>query len=121
MDCINYYPSSYDLIILPYHILFTLCVSTDKTRLILVSIIRLFILLIIFNYLEKYEVIQFNQTKPPQNVFYCILAFYIFLNIIYIIIALFKKPTISKEQNDQIINDLAEQLQEHKLSETITQ
>lgn len=119
MDCISYNPTSYDIIILPYHILFKLCLSSDKTKLILMSAFRLIVLLWLFNYLESAKIIEFDVNKIPQFTFYLIIAGYILLNIFYIIVALFKKPVLSKDQMDTITTNLAKQLHEDALSKVI--
>lgn len=120
MDCISYNPMSYDSIVLPYHILFKLCLSSDKTKLVCMSVIRLIILLILFNFLFNRGIIELDANKIPQTVFYILFAFYLFMNIIYIIVAMFKKPVMSKDKMDAITSELAKQLHDDKLSKVIT-
>lgn len=111
---------SYDLIILPYHILFKLCLSSDKTKLVCMSVLRMIVLLCIFNFLNNRKYIEFDTDKIAQSIFYIVCVSYIFCNVIYLIVALFKKPTMSKDQMDAITTGLAEQLHEDKLSKIIT-
>jgi len=115
-DCINYKPSIFDVIILPYHILTKLCISYDKTKLILVSMIRLAVLVYIFNLLKSYKIIEFNSEKIPQTLFYVIVAFYLFLNMVVIIVALFKKPAFDKDEIDRNATEIAQHLKQNQLS-----
>ena len=77
-DCISYLPSSYELILPSPIIINTLCVSTDKTNLFIISCMRLFVY-ILFYYLFD-ELFSFEDHHIVQY----ILITMICVNILYL-------------------------------------
>lgn len=118
-DCINYKPSIFDLIIPQHHVLFKLCISVDKTKLILISLIRLMIIIYSFNYLKSHKWIEWNVNKTPQILFYILLGLYVITNVIYIIILFIKKPIMDKDQLDETSNKIALELKFNQLSKKV--
>lgn len=116
-DCIHYKPSMIDLIIPSYTIFFQLCISFDKTKLILVSLIRLIIFIYIFSYLMSKNWIEWNVEKIPQMLGYLLLGFYVVINVVYIIILLIKKPAIDKDELEETATNVATTLKQVQLSE----
>lgn len=118
-DCINYNPSIFDFIILPYQILFKLCISVDKTKLIIVSLIRLILCIYLFNYLNSKKWIEWDINLIPQIIFYLMFAMYIITNVIYIIILLIKKPILDKDLLEKTAIETAMKLKKEQMSKPL--
>lgn len=118
-DCINYKPALYDLLITPYHIFLKLCVSYDKTNLILVSIVRLIVIILIYVLLKGYKIIEFNTERIPQTLFYVSYIYFIIINVLYIIIILFKYPAIDKNEIEETTSNVAQILKQTELSKNL--
>lgn len=116
MECTKYIPSLYDLIIMPYHIIFKLCLSTDKTKLILMSMARIIVLLFVFNLFKQFDLIQTNQENIIKFTICLGFLIYIFFNMVYIVVAFLKQPVMSKDQEEQILQNLSKQLHEYKFT-----
>lgn len=98
VDCINYNFSYFDLLIPSYEIFFKLCVARDKTNMFLISIIRLIIVYYIFTYLSTKKIIEWNMNMPIRTLLFCLMITFLFTNIIFLIVLLFKMPAIDEKQ-----------------------
>lgn len=115
-DCIEYDISIFHLIIPPSHILYKLCLSTDKTKLVLISIIRFIILLYLFNYLRSKKIITWDMNRTITTLFFYLFAGYLIINILYILISLFKYVVIGQDELNNIVTGLAQTLQSSKVT-----
>lgn len=77
-NCISYFPSSYELFFPSPIIIQTFCVSTDKTNLFLISIMRLLVYVIVYYLLD--ELITFDN----HHIIQYILIVMIFVNVLYL-------------------------------------
>lgn len=103
-NCISYNPSWIDLIIPSYKILFKFCTIRDKTNMFITSIVRLFIICVLFYYLLYAQIIEWNMNNPIKTTFFCLILAYIFVNILYIIVLLFKMPVVNSQKIKPNIN-----------------
>lgn len=88
-DCISYSPTPLELWI-PSPIVFsTLCVSTDKTSLFIISLIRLILYCLIYYFLQ--DTINYTDYKTTQYVIITLIS----VNIMYIGIVVSKTTTFS--------------------------
>lgn len=90
IDCISYAnPSALELFI-PSNVIFsTLCVSTDKTNLFIVSITRLLVWIILYYVID--DMINYENYKTLQY----LLVTMIFVNILYIGMVVAKNTVFS--------------------------
>jgi ABC-type bacteriocin/lantibiotic exporter with double-glycine peptidase domain len=90
IDCISYVqPSSLELFI-PSNVIFsTLCVSTDKTNLFIVSVARLLVWIILYYVID--DMINYEKYKTLEY----LLVIMIFVNILYIGVVVAKNTVFS--------------------------
>lgn len=111
-SCISYYPTFIDVFLPSYKIIYKFCISTDKTKLFLISVCRLCFWLIIFAGL-----INNNYISQENNtIIFLILATYIIINLAYIVIVIFKKPVINKEVMDTISTEIIAEIKSKPLT-----
>lgn len=113
-DCINYNPSFWDFLFPNKELLYKLCLSFDKTKLFLVSLVRITMYFILFIYLQSYSYIELDLNQTGKTMCYALLLAYIIMNILFLIIVLFKKPAIDKYELDRTSTSLALALQEEE-------
>ena len=89
IDCISYVPSTLELFIPSDAIFSTLCVSTDKTSLFIMSFIRLLVYIILYYVID--DMINYEKYKTLQY----LLVIMIFVNILYIGIVVAKNTVFS--------------------------
>jgi|688.fasta_scaffold610127_2 hypothetical protein len=117
-DCVKYNPSFFDLFIPQYQILFNLCVSYDKTKLIIMSVIRLCLFIFILKFMNIKKIITFDLQKTFHTALTIVLFSYIFFNVIFIIMILIKKPIFDKDQIENNTNMVAKTLVDNKITKT---
>ena len=66
-DCINYNISVFDLFIPPLDVLYKLCISSDKTKLVLISMARFLILLVLFYFLWAKKSVS---SRPNSSLYF---------------------------------------------------
>jgi hypothetical protein len=88
-NCISYNPSTIEIFIPSPIIFYTLCVSTDKTSLFLISLIRLIIYVLIYYCLN--DIIDYNVYQSLQYTLISIIC----INIIYIGLVVSKNTLFS--------------------------
>lgn len=88
-ECISYIPSSLELLIPSPIVISTLCVSTDKTSLFIVSLIRLLLFVILYYILS--EIMDLNEHRTLQYIILVIIA----VNIMYIGLVVSKSTVFS--------------------------
>lgn len=120
IECVNYNPSIFDIIIPSHHILYKLCVSYDKTKLVIFGVLRTLFWFMMLKTFVYYELAKWNTSHSGQSLFYVCLLFFILSNILYTFIVLFKKPSIDKALSTEIANNLASTLYENKLSQVLS-
>lgn len=101
IDCVNYNFSYYDLVIPRIEIFYKLCVIRDKTNMFLISIIRLFIILMIFHYLSNKKIIEWNMNTPIKTLLFSMTIVFLMANIVYLIVLLYKIPAIDEKQLEE--------------------
>jgi len=88
-DCVSYNQTTLELFV-PSSIIFnTLCVSTDKTSLFIISLIRLLMYIIIYYVLN--DIMDFEENKIIQY----LLIIIILVNILYTGVVVAKTPVFS--------------------------
>lgn len=102
-NCINYNPNFIDIFLPSYKIIYKFCLSTDKTKLFLISLCRLCFWLLIFASLTNNNYIS----QEDNTIIFIVLLSYILINMVYIIIVIFKTPAIDKKVMDRISTDVA--------------
>jgi hypothetical protein len=100
-DCISYTPSSLEIILPSPIILSTLCVSTDKTSLFIISLVRLLFYVLLYHVMS--EIMDFNAHNVIQ---YTLLTF-IVVNIMYIGFVV-SKSTVFSINNGRSMFELTE-------------
>lgn len=115
-DCINYNFSVYDLFIPKIDVLYKLCISSDKTKMVLISIIRLIVLMGIFYFLYWMKWIAFDMNKITPTLLFSLFMAYLIVNLTYIIIAMMKKVVVDKDILEETVDDLAGVLYQNKVS-----
>ena len=80
-DCINYNISLYDLFIPTTDVLYKLCLSKDKTKLVMISIIRFISLLIIFYIMNSKGFITFDINKIIKTFLFSMFMAYLIINL----------------------------------------
>ena len=115
-DCINYNISLYDLFIPRTDVLYKLCLSKDKTKLVMISIIRFITLLIIFYMLNSKGFITFDMNKIITTLLFSLFIAYLIINLIYIVIAMMKEVTVDKYFLEETVSGLADTLFKNKVS-----
>jgi len=115
-DCIEYDISIFHLLIPSSHILYKLCLSTDKTKLVLISIVRFIILLYIFNYLRSKKIISWDMAKTVTTLIFSLFAGYVIINGLYVIISLLKHVVMDENVLNRIVGDLAQTLHASQVS-----
>lgn len=115
-DCINYNISLYDLVIPTTDVLYKLCLSKDKTKLVMISIIRFITLLIIFYVLNSKDFITFDMNKIIKTFIFSMFVAYLIINLVYIPIAMMKEVTVDKYFLEKTVDGLANVLYENKVS-----
>lgn len=105
-NCIEYKPTFIDVFVPSYQIIYKLCLSTDKTKLFLMSLCRLIFWGIIFAFLVNGKYIG----QDNDAIVYLILLTYIVINLAYIIIVIFKSPVIDKKVMDRISSNIAKEI-----------
>lgn len=111
-NCVEFYPTFIDLFLPSYKIIYKFCLSTDKTRLFLISLARLCFWAIIMAALTNNSYIG----QEDNTLIYIILFTYIIINLIYIIIVIFKRPTIDKKVMDRISTDIVKTIKTKPLT-----
>ena len=111
-DCIKYSPSIIDYFMPNIAFIYKLCLSEDKTKLFLVSFIRLIFITIIFFVLRVFDLIELNLDKLVKKSFYGLLLSYLIINIIYLIIVVFKQPAIDKYELEETTSNVANALKQ---------
>ena len=106
-DCIKYKPSLLHYIFPNSAFIYKLCLSEDKTKLFLVSFIRLIFITIIFFLLKTFDIIELNLDKLYKTSFYGLLLSYLIINFVYLIIVVFKKPAIDKYELEETSQKVA--------------
>lgn len=89
ISCISYEKTMIELF-LPSPIVFTtLCVSTDRTTLFIVSFVRLLLYFIIYYVVS--DIVDFNKHPYVKYAFGSLVV----INVLYLIMILFKRPVYS--------------------------
>jgi hypothetical protein len=89
IDCISYIPSTLELFIPSQVIFSTLCLSTDKTNLFIVSLVRLLVYIII--YYVTNDIINLENHLTIQYLLFALIC----VNILYIGIVVTKITVFS--------------------------
>lgn len=111
-NCIEFNPTLIDLFLPSYKILYKFCLSTDKTKLFLISLCRLCFWSIITASLINNDYISQND----NTIIFLILITYIIINLFYIMILIFKRPTIDKKVMDNISTDIVKEVKSKPLT-----
>lgn len=114
-DCIKYKPSFINYFFPSGALLYKLCLSEDKTKLFLVSFIRLIIITIIFFVLRAFGFIELNLNKLGKTSAYGFMLSYLIINFIYLVIILFKQVAIDKYELQETTSQLAKALQKEQI------
>lgn len=93
--CTNYKFRWRHLIVPSSDIIYQPCVSYDKTDIFLVSVARAFIFIILFMYLSRMDKIVFDNDELHRFI-YSILLVYMILNILIIVLVVFKSNLMPK-------------------------
>lgn len=115
-DCITYEFSYYEFLIPSYKIFLKLCTSRDKTKLFIMSVIRMYIIYTLFYYLKDNKMIGWDKENWKRIIIYILSAMFLFINFMYIIVLLIKKPAIDKNDVENTFSQLAEELHNIKLT-----
>ncbi|ARF11199.1 hypothetical protein Klosneuvirus_1_56 [Klosneuvirus KNV1] len=111
-NCVDFNPTLIDLFLPSYKIIYKFCLSTDKTRLFLISLARLcFWSIITSSLINNGYIGQENNT-----IVFLILVAYILINLFYIIILIFKRPTIDKKVMDRVSNGIIKEIKTKPLT-----
>jgi len=94
-DCIGYTPKVWDYIVPPIRIFNSVCFSHDKTRMFLISIVRLAVYMgILFTVLDN------NREKPKEiykQIIYYLVTVCIIINISALLVIIIKAPKYPKK------------------------
>lgn len=101
IDCVNYNFSYYDLIIPRIEIFYKLCVIRDKTNMFLISMIRLLVVYVLFNYLSNNLIIEWNMNAPIRTLLFSLMTVFLMSNIVYLIVLFYKMPAIDEKQLEE--------------------
>ena len=115
-DCINYNISILHFFIPSLDVLYKLCISKDKTKLVLISIARFLILSVIFWVMWSRKWITFDMTKIITTFIFSLYVAYLLFNLTYIVIAMIKKVVVDKDVLEETVDDLANVLYNNKVS-----
>jgi hypothetical protein len=119
VDCINYNISIFDFILPPYQIFFKICLSFDKTKMFLVSMIRLFVWLVIFKILRSKQIVEWDPNNNFKVFTYLTMILIIFINVIYILFLLIKTSAINKYDLGDIAGETALYLKKNQLGRAV--
>jgi hypothetical protein len=114
-DCIYYTFTIKQLFLPSPQLLYKLCVSYDKTKLFIVSTIRLFIIASIFQYLLTQGIMVWDRHRLFRTSLFLLVLLYLIINILYIPIILLKSPAMDKDELDNTVIGLAETVYENRL------
>jgi hypothetical protein len=118
-DCIKYEPGVIDYIFPNIAFIYKLCLSKDKTKLFLVSFIRLIFITIIFFILRAFNLIELNLNKLFKTSFYGFILSYLIINFIYLIIVVFKQPAIDKYELEESTSKMAAALKKEEYTKPV--
>lgn len=111
-NCVEFNPTLIDLFLPSYKIIYKFCLSTDKTKLFLISLARLcFWSIITASLINNNYIGQENNT-----IIFLILVTYILINLFYIIILIFKRPTIDKKVMDHVSTNIVKLIETKPLT-----
>ena len=113
-DCIKYEPSIIDYVFPNSAFIYKLCLSEDKTKLFLVSFIRLIFISILFAFLKSFNFVELNLDKLVKISLFGLIFSYLIINIIYLIIVVFKQPAIDKYELEETTSGLANALKKNE-------
>jgi len=111
-NCVEFNPTLIDLFLPSYKIIYKFCLSTDKTKLFFISLARLCFWSILTASLIKNDYIGQNDNA----IVFLVLVAYILINLFYIIILIFKRPTIDKKVMDRISTDIVKEIKTKPLT-----
>jgi hypothetical protein len=89
------------------------CSSSEKTVLFIVSVLRLFIVYRIFEYLNKMGYAKLYEGGPAQIFLFFLCISYILINIVYIIVIFWKVTEYDQVELDREVDDIAVALAEN--------
>jgi len=115
-SCIEYDFSLLDLLIPSRHIIYKLCISRNKTTLFIVSTLRMLFWGCIFLFFYKKGIVEWNYNKSLRTIGFSIFLLILIVNIGYLILVVFKKPAIDKYLMDENSTELANYLDDAKLT-----
>ena len=90
--CYKYIIKFNDYFFPTFDIFYPLCFSYDKTRLFIVSFVRIFIYIFLFDFVQN---IQFKNKTTKETIIY-VLNIIIIINMIYLFIVMLKTPLKKK-------------------------
>jgi hypothetical protein len=121
-ECMNYNVSFYDFFTFRKEFLYVLCESSDHTKLILTSTVRLLIYCAIFYILYKNNIASYDLKRSSiQILLFMLGGIMIFINCLYLLIVLAKKPSIDPLTKAIIADTIATQLNQNKISSQVTE
>ncbi len=120
-ECINYTYSLLELIVPSAQIQRKFCSSIDKTKILIISLLRLFIVCILFKYLNKNEFVLVSLNNPIKLTLFMICFVYFIINIVYIVIIFSKKPEYDQQQLEQEASIISLALEQNKVGAELSQ
>ncbi len=120
-ECINYTYSLLELIIPSIQIQHKFCSSIDKTNLLIISLLRLFIVYRLFNYLNNNGLVLLSLGNPIKLILFIICLVYFTINVVYIGIIFYKKPEYDQQQLEQEAGIISLALEQNKVGAELSQ
>lgn len=114
INCFEYEPGIIDIIVPKYNIFEKVCVSDDKTLMLIIAVIRVTIIYGILYYLHKYVITN------KQNILFMTLFIWLCINILFIFIIMFKNPLYDSKTYAQGMQELAVSLHKIAMEQTST-
>lgn len=120
IDCFEYEFSIMDLIIPQYYIFLKFCLPHTKTKIFITSFLRIILWTVLFFVLKNYDII--NYCGNNIKIFgYQFLLVMIIINIVYLILIIFKIPSLTKNKINKSSKTIYDFLENNKISYPVEQ
>lgn len=118
-DCFNYNFSLLDLIIPQYYIFLKLCTSESKTKIFIVSFIRILLWLSLFVFFKKTELIHYCSDNNLKILGFHLILVMLIINIFYMLIVIIKIPLLNKDLINKEVNGINNFLMRNRISKPV--
>ena len=106
----------YDIIVPTNYLFYRLCYRADKTKMFLITVIRIIIFIGVFSILYNYNLIAVKSGFPLKIFSFWVLAMYLLANIVSLGLVVLKINVLDEKAIEKEVTELAEdKLKKYKI------